>query len=189
MYHVCLRLCLCQLHHSRTETTVYFYRRKSTLVNQVKKPLEDLNGYFIEGKFDKHARPDTVLASAIDSFFGKIVESKPGNSMESMKWRIHDAIGSGSISVLPNLQKWLNGESDTSQNIDLKPTSGIGSSLRLKFMFCNIIGAVASKNSPLVMFLDDLQWADEITVSACWHQFLPKFRGATFLTLLFILPA
>jgi len=148
--------------------------RKSTLVNQIKKPLSDINGCFVEGKFDKSILPDTVLASALNSFFGRIAEAHNGGSMHmSMKWRIHDAIGSGSsnnvlLEILPNLQKWLaDGSSSVAASGISAPSSvvkGIGSSHRLKFMFCKLIGAIACRAHPLVLFLDDLQWADEMTV-------------------------
>lgn len=143
---------------------------KSTLVNQIKKPLLDLNGYFIEGKFDKSARPDTILANALDAFFGNILKSNSGNTHMSMKWRIHDAIGSASNSVLldilPNLRKWMSdGHDDVETDVSATRSSfQLGTSHRLKFMFCKLIGAIASRAHPLVLFLDDLQWADEMTV-------------------------
>ena len=174
--------------------------RKSALVSQIKKPLTDLNGCFIEGKFHRDGtRPDSILASALNSFFGLMLEAaSAGNTFTSMKWRIHDAIGSGNngalMEILPNLQSWLADGGYTAERLapsfpDLSPSAkGIGSSNRLKFMFCKLIGAIASKSHPVVLFLDgetcshfltspvelmhasccfrleDLQWADEMTV-------------------------
>ena len=132
------------------------------LVKQIKKPLTDLNGCFIEGKFDKSARPDTVLAAALNSFFGDVLKTNHGSIHMSMKWRIHDAIGSGTnsamLDILPNLQKWMSDDSVAHHN--LAPSSnvkGIGSSHRLKFLFCKLIGAIACRAQPLILFLDDLQ--------------------------------
>lgn len=142
---------------------------KSTLVNQIKKPLKDLNGCFIEGKFNKHAHPDSILGSALNLFFGNILEANK-NEFMSMKWRIHDAIGNAGsnsvlLEILPNLKKWMaDGSVATEQLPQSSYVKGIGSSHRLKFMFCKLIGAIASKSHPLVLFLDDLQWADELTV-------------------------
>ena len=131
-------------------------------MNQIKKPLIDLNGCFIEGKFDKFACPDTVLAGALNSFFGNVLKTNTGSIHMSMKWRIHDAIGSGSnsavLDILPNLQKLMADDSVAHQN--LAPSSkvkGIGSSHRLKFLFCKLIGAIACRAQPLILFLDDLQ--------------------------------
>lgn len=120
-----------------------------------------MNGCFIEGKFDKSARPDTVLASSLNSFFGNILETNTGNKHMSMKWRIHDAIGSGHnilFEILPNLNKWMTDGSVATES--LAPSSSakvMGLSHRLKFMFCKLVGAIACRAHPLILFLDDLQ--------------------------------
>ena len=91
-----------------------------------------------------------------------------------MKWRIRDSIGVGSgsndvlLQSIPNLQKWLaEAEDNVRTENPLVPSEkkGMRSSVRLKFMFCTIIGAIACMNHPVILFMDDLQWADEMTVS------------------------
>jgi predicted ATPase len=142
---------------------------KSTLVNQIKKPLQERGGCFIEGKFDKSARPDTILSFALNTFFGRVLAANAGDMHMLMRWRIHDAIGSGCnvlMEAIPNLHKLMSeGNShNESPNAAGTVTSNLGNSYRLKFMFCKLIGAIACKNHPLVLFLDDLQWADDITL-------------------------
>ncbi len=52
---------------------------KTTLINQIKKPLEDINGRFIQVKFDLNtAQPDNVLFSALDSFIDGINDDEEG---------------------------------------------------------------------------------------------------------------
>ena len=140
---------------------------KSTLVNQIKKPLLDSNGCFVEGKFDKEARPDTVLATALDVFFGNILEmSKVSGPIHvPLKWRVLDAIGSSSmennafLDMLPNLKSWLSEElgghysSDDSRDISIG-SGMISSSQQTKYKFSKLIGAVSSRSSPLVLFLE-----------------------------------
>ena len=64
---------------------------KTTLINQIKKPLEDINGRFIQVKFDFNTQPDTVLFSALDSFIEDIHDDEEGREL---KQRIKEALGS-----------------------------------------------------------------------------------------------
>lgn len=64
---------------------------KTTLINQIKKPLEDINGRFIQVKFDLNTQPDTILFSAMDSFIDGISDDEEG--ME-IKHRIKESLGS-----------------------------------------------------------------------------------------------
>ena len=64
---------------------------KTTLINQIKKPLEDINGRFIQVKFDLNTQPDTVLFTALDSFIGDIRDDEEG--ME-VKQRMKERLGS-----------------------------------------------------------------------------------------------
>jgi predicted ATPase len=147
---------------------------KSTLVNQIKKPLQDKDGCFIEGKFLESSRPDLVLNNALNNFFGSIMErgSNSGNMHMSLRWRIHDAIGSGNsvlMEAIPNLRKLMAEESSSSEISEVSTgrngrSALLGSSHRLPFLFCKLIGAIACKAHPLILFLDDLQWCDEMTL-------------------------
>jgi len=122
---------------------------KSTLVNQIKKPLADKNGFFIEGKFDASARPDKVLASALDSFFASINASNAGeNAFMSMRWRINDAVGSGVsclFDIIPSLRKFMNDSSE----VDRTEGRKMGGKLmgqRLKYMFCKLIRSISCRS-------------------------------------------
>ena len=158
-------------------------------MNQFKKSVNDMNGSIIEGKFEKSARPDTILASALNEYFDGILQEVNKNkkdSQTSMKWRIQDAIGSCEVDginhdlfeILPNLQKWISedgynvssDDKDASEDHVAKDAAAAaaqidtprksrkgGIRLRLKFMFCKLMGAIACKVRPLVLFMDDLQ--------------------------------
>lgn len=140
---------------------------KSTLVNQIKKPLADKNGFFIEGKFDVSARPDKVLASALDSFFASIHASNSGqNTHMSMRWRINDAIGSGVsclYDVIPSLRKFMT-ESTEMDRMEERKIGGDLIGQRLKYMFCKLIKAIPCRSQPLVLVLDDLQVSSTFVV-------------------------
>ena len=117
--------------------------RKSTLVNQA---IVNWDGCIVTGKFDKAVRPDSVLATALDSFFGGVLEETKlaeGPKL-SLKWRIMDAVGSmdsGSLlDMLPNLKSWLSegvgGVPFRSSENDAVASSA-ASSLRTKYSCAN----------------------------------------------------
>ncbi|KAL7470461.1 hypothetical protein ACHAXS_010701 [Conticribra weissflogii] len=145
---------------------------KSTLVNQMKKPLEEKGGRFIEGKFDKFHQPDVVLTTALNNFFEILLDKSRDNpnKMMLLRWRIHDAIGSGGSSalleIIPNLQKFMNGRIPLCPSTDGhnsgKRRGDIG--IRMKYMLVKLIAAISHRSHPLVLFLDDLQWADTTTL-------------------------
>ena len=107
-------------------------------------------------------RPDTVLATALDRFFGSILETSKivGNVQVSLKWRIHDILGSIEnnpfLKMLPNLKAWLSEDTPQFSATQSHDTIGMGSSgstvssQRVKYLFCKLIGAMASRSSPLV---------------------------------------
>ncbi len=136
---------------------------KSTLVKQIKTPLAEKNGFFIEGKFDNSTRPDKVLASALDSFFADITASNVGENASIsmlMRWRISDAVGSG-VSCLydsiPSLRKFMDDETEVDGSQGRKSIAGNSLDQRLKYMFCKLISAIPCRSHTLVLVLDDLQ--------------------------------
>ena len=139
----------------------YLCCRKSTLVKQIKKPLADKNGFFIEGKFDNSARPDKVLASALDSFFADINVSNATekNAHMSMRWRISDVVGSG-VSCLydsiPSLRQFM-GDDTEADSAESGKIAGNSLDQRLKYMLCKLISAIPCRSQTLVLVLDDLQ--------------------------------
>lgn len=64
---------------------------KTSLINQIKKPLEDINGRFIQVKFDLNTQPDTVLFSALDSFMDGISDDEEGMELKQL---IKESLGS-----------------------------------------------------------------------------------------------
>ena len=135
--------------------------RKSTLVNQIKKPLADKNGLFIEGKFDNNsARPDKVLASALHAFFADIIMSGAGEkAYMSMRWRISDVVGSGIsclYDVIPSLRIFMNDDTEVDRS-ERRSIAGSKLDQRLKYMYCKLISAISCRSQPLVLVLDDLQ--------------------------------
>jgi predicted ATPase/signal transduction histidine kinase/tRNA A-37 threonylcarbamoyl transferase component Bud32 len=135
---------------------------KSALVAEIHKPITEKRGYFIWGKFDQFQR--NIPYSAVVSAFKELVRQLLTESEEQLnQWRekLLTAFGSNGqliIDVIPEVELIVGKQpavpefgSQESQN-------------RFNLVFQNFIRAFCSKQHPLVMFLDDLQWADSATL-------------------------
>ena len=68
---------------------------KTALLNQIKGPLKEAGGFMIQGKFDKATSSNTVIFSAIDSFFGEIINNGDTELQAKLKLCITESIGYG----------------------------------------------------------------------------------------------
>jgi len=131
---------------------------KSVLVSETHRPLTATKGYFVEGKFDQFKRniPFYAWIQAFKSFVDLLLTE---NNTSLVYWTeiIQEALGeNGSVltEVIPNLEVV----------IGLQPTapklSGHEAQNRFNYVMQNFIKAITNKEHPLVIFIDDLQWAD-----------------------------
>ncbi|TAK75810.1 MAG: hypothetical protein EPO11_05030, partial [Gammaproteobacteria bacterium] len=131
---------------------------KSALVHELYKPLLEKKGYFIAGKFDPFKRniPYTALAQAIDAMVKQMLLE---NELQISLWRdrIQKAVesnGQVAIEIVPLLTEIIG---------EQPPVPALGSSEtqhRFHLVFQRLIQALATPEHPLVIFLDDCQWAD-----------------------------
>lgn len=131
---------------------------KSVLVHELYKPIVKQNGYFISGKFDqfKHNIPYTAFTQAFEEFIKQLL-TEPEEKIARIRKKILDAVGVNGkiiVEVIPDLV-FLIGEQPPVA--ELGPTESLN---RFSYLFQNFIKALADADRPLVIFLDDLQWAD-----------------------------
>ncbi|MGB7442437.1 MAG: AAA family ATPase [Coleofasciculaceae cyanobacterium] len=135
---------------------------KSALVAEVHKPITEKRGYFISGKFDQFQR--NIPYSAIVSAFKELMRQLLTESEAQLtQWRekLLAAVGSNGqviIAVIPEVELIIGKQPPVP---DLAPTE---SQNRFNLVFQNFIRAFCKKEHPLVIFLDDLQWADSATL-------------------------
>ncbi|MBD1939865.1 ATP-binding sensor histidine kinase [Microcoleus sp. FACHB-68] len=135
---------------------------KSALVQVLYKPITRRKGYFIAGKFDQFQR--NIPYSAVVSAFSELVRQLLTESeVQLNRWRekLLAAFGPNGqiiIDVIPEVELIVGSQPAIAE---LGPTE---SQNRFNLVFQNFIQVFCSREHPLVIFLDDLQWADSATL-------------------------
>ena len=135
---------------------------KSVLIQEVYKPLTRQRGYFIAGKFDQFQR-DIPYASLIQAFRSLVQQLLTESETEINHWREKlqgELGGSGQviIEVIPEVELIIDPQPPLP---DLPPTEQQN---RFNFVFQQFIKIFTQPEHPLVIFLDDLQWADRASL-------------------------
>src|SRR5262245_16157758 len=135
---------------------------KSSVVNELHKPLVPPRGLFASGKFDQYKRdiPYATLAQAFQSLIRPLLTK---SEAELGKWRdaLHDALdpnGQLIVDLVPELKLLIG---DQPPVPELPPQDAQG---RFQLVFRRFISVFARPEHPLALFLDDLQWLDAATL-------------------------
>ncbi len=131
---------------------------KSALVNEIHKPITQQRGQFISGKFDQLKRdiPYAAISQAFQELIRKLL-SEPEITLQTWKKKILEALGNNGqiiIDVIPEVEKIIGKQPPVEQ---LGRTE---SQNRFNLFFQRFLDIFCQKEHPLVIFLDDLQWAD-----------------------------
>jgi PAS domain S-box-containing protein len=135
---------------------------KTAVVNEVHKPIVRQRGYFIKGKFDQFKR-DIPFSAWVQAFQNLMQQLLTENSTELQKWKakILEALGDSGqviIDVIPELERLIGKQPKVPQ------LEGIAAQNRFNLLFQNFIRVLSIEEHPLVIFLDDLQWADSASL-------------------------
>ncbi|MEG4572783.1 AAA family ATPase [Microcoleus sp. N3A4] len=135
---------------------------KSCLVYEVHKPIVGARGYFIAGKFDQFKRniPYAALIQAFQELIRQLLTESP-EKISFWKQNIFNALGPNIrviIDVIPELELIVGATPEVSQ------LGANESQNRFNLAFKQFIHIFTQKVHPLVLFLDDLQWADSASL-------------------------
>ncbi len=131
---------------------------KSALVREVQRPIAARGGWFVEGKFDQFRRDLPYLAwtGALQALVRQVL-AEPEERLERLRAALADALGPNRgllTDLVPELEALLGAHPPP-------PSAGPAETqARLNQSFRQLMRQVATADHPLVVFLDDLQWAD-----------------------------
>ncbi|MBL9004302.1 MAG: AAA family ATPase [Myxococcales bacterium] len=131
---------------------------KSALIYEVYKPVTQHRGYFAAGKFDQFQR--SVPYRAVSQVLGDLVSQVQTEDKEAVaRWRenIQKAVapnGKLLTDLVPELELLIGPQPDVAA---LEPSE---SENRFQLTILNFIAVFCRPEHPLVLFMDDLQWAN-----------------------------
>jgi predicted ATPase/signal transduction histidine kinase/tRNA A-37 threonylcarbamoyl transferase component Bud32 len=135
---------------------------KSALVQEVYKPITKARGYFIVGKFDQFQR--NIPYAAVVKAFGSLVKqllTESETQLNTWKEKLLGAVGANGqiiVDVIPEVELII-GKQPPVQELGATEAPN-----RFNLLFQKFIRVFCSVEHPLVIFLDDLQWADSATL-------------------------
>jgi len=135
---------------------------KSSLVQEFSKTVALHKGFFTSGKFDQQEQ-NIPLKGMIQALNGlmQVLISLPEEQLQLWKKRILDALQQNAgilIEIIPDLEQIIGPQAPA---IELNP---IEAQNRFMMVCRDFINVFAREDSPLVIFLDDLQWSDITTL-------------------------
>lgn len=136
---------------------------KSALAAEIYKPITEKRGYFIRGNFDQFQRniPYSALIDAFQALVGQLLmESKTQLKIWQEKFlAAFNGNGQVIIDAIPQLELIV-GKQPPVPELGTKESQN-----RFSIIFQRFIRLFGSKEHPLVIFLDDLQWVDIATLN------------------------
>ncbi|MBW4421156.1 MAG: AAA family ATPase [Myxacorys californica WJT36-NPBG1] len=152
---------------------------KSALVQELYKQITAKRGYFVSGKFDQLQRniPYSAITHALQKLMRQLL-GEPDEQVQQWRSRLLTALGSSGqiiIDVIPEVELVIGKQ---------QPVPDVGATEaqnRFNRIFQQFVRVFCSREHPLVIFLDDLQWIDSATLKLIELMLLDEQTQALFL--------
>ena len=136
---------------------------KSALVQEIYKPITKNRGTFIAGKFDQFTRniPYFAIIQAFQAFVRQVL-TEPEERVAVWKEQFLNVLGSNGqivIEMIPDIALIIGPQPEVPK---LPPDQAQN---RFNFVLQNFARVCATREHPLVIFLDDLQWTDSSSLN------------------------
>ncbi|WP_141732064.1 AAA family ATPase [Oligoflexus tunisiensis] len=131
---------------------------KTSVINEVLKPLTTRRGFFIQGKYNQYGRdvPYDALVQAFSQLVDQLLslpEQELGSFCEHLVKQL-DGQGRILTDLIPRMTKLIGPQPEIEQ---LNPGAA---SDRFLAIFNRFLDVISIRDRPVVLFIDDLQWAD-----------------------------
>jgi predicted ATPase/signal transduction histidine kinase len=128
---------------------------KTALIDQLRPVVTGGDGWFVAGKFDAYRRDlDFDASHQALRALGRLLLAEPEDELARLRMRIVAAVGPNAgllAAVLPEFAALLGAPPEAGDPLTAQA--------RLQRAAAAAVRAVASRRRPVVLFLDDLQWA------------------------------
>ena len=131
---------------------------KTVVIQEVHKPIVRRRGYFIKGKYDQFQRniPFSAFVQAFRDLMGQLL-SESDWQLQTWKTQILAAVGDRGqvlIDVIPELERIIG------KQLPAPELAASAAQQQFNLLIQKFVRLFATAAHPLVLFLDDLQWAD-----------------------------
>lgn len=123
------------------------------------------NSYFFVAKFDQSTtqlRPMSTIRTMLDSLCETLVRDANLAELEAIRIGLENVLGSQAgalVALVPGLARLLPSSVQASTFGDC-----VDSALSMRFLLGEALNVLSSHSRPILFFLDDIQWADSVSL-------------------------